>query len=104
MRVKLLSVVALIVLSFASITSHAAVRITEVMNDYQATNNCTVTSVAGGYNFVVYGVSCPSESGTVYVQKTYGMFGSCSMSAQTSGYFTAAFAAITAYIGTDFLI
>jgi hypothetical protein len=66
-----------------------SVKITQVTNYQTATNGCTVNSAAGGYNFVVWGVSCPSENGKiVYVQTTYGNYGSCTASTYTSGYTT----------------
>lgn len=64
-----------------------SVKITQVTNYQTATNGCTVSSAAGGYNFVVWAVSCPSENGKiVYVQTTYGNYGYCTASTYTTGY------------------
>ncbi len=87
-----------IALSF-SILTQAAVQVTQITNDYNTTNNCSIVS-AGGYNYhysdhvvnvVVYAVDCPSESVVIYPQKTTtsyywgGQF--CEMTTYTSGYF-----------------
>jgi hypothetical protein len=88
MKIKLSTLIALVAFSSISMTAHAITRITEVTNDYQATNGCTVGSVYGysGYNFIVsiYRVDCAND--TVYTQKKVEGTG-CDMTSETDGYF-----------------
>lgn len=79
---------AILLLGVVSLSSYANIAITTVTNQQTATNGCTVISVAGGSNFVVWGVQCPSENGkTVNVMTTWN--GSlCTAQSVTTGYIT----------------
>lgn len=97
MKINLLSMAALVAFSSIATLAHADPRITEVTNDTQATNGCTISRVYGysGYNFVtiIFGVDCPSEPRIVYTEKkitNYSWGGQdCEMRSSTTGYYTA---------------
>lgn len=81
--------VSTLVLGLFSFAAHANVAITQVTNYQSATNGCTVNSVAGGNQFVIWGVQCPSENGTtVYVKTIWSQYGSCTAESATNGYAT----------------
>lgn len=90
MKVKLLGLAAFAALS--CMPAHAATIITQVTNDWTATNGCTVRSVSGygGYDFrvSVFGVDCPNDP-EVYPEKVenfrYGGY-SCEMRIYNSSY------------------
>ena len=72
----------------------ASTRITQVTNQYNATNGCTIRSVAGyggyGFNVVVWGVDCPNDP-EVYVELVdhWSDWGGnwCEVRTYTAGYF-----------------
>lgn len=74
--------------------AYAATKITTVTGDFNATNGCTVRSVAGyggyGFNVTVWGVDCPNDP-EVYPEKveTWYEWGGywCEMRTYTSGYY-----------------
>ncbi len=79
-----------LLLSFFAFSAYANVAITTVTNQQSATNGCTVNSIGGGYNFVIWGVNCPSENGKiVYIQTSWNpQYGSCTATSVTTGYWT----------------
>lgn len=88
MKIKLSALAALIAVSSMSMTAHAFTRLTEVTNDYQATNGCSVVSVYGysGYDYYVsiFRVDCANDS--IHTQKKAYYWGGCDMTSETSGY------------------
>lgn len=58
--------------------------ITRVIND--SSSNCSTRSVAGGHNFVIWGVACPGYP-EVFVEKSYSsQFNTCSVKSTTAGF------------------
>ncbi len=81
-----------VVVCLFAFSAQADTKITTVTNQWSATNSCTVSSVYGSGNVIVYGVKCPSENGKiVYVEQYSNSTGwsySCTAKTNTSGYRT----------------
>ncbi len=61
------------------------ITLTKVINDTPTNPNCSIRSVAGGFNFVIWGITCPPYS-EAYVKKEYDSWNVCSVSIQSAGF------------------
>lgn len=81
---KIIASTAVLVISVSAWSQSNVV--TRVTSQYSATNDCKVNSIAGGPNFTIWRIACPSEgAGSIIVQSTWSS-GYCSMKSLDTNY------------------